>query len=158
VVTPPPLLLQAFDGDIDRAVYHLNKLTNDVCQQLRATRKWPAMGAQKVQRIHPWSEPRTLREPGGHRVPSFRIGSRGIIAREHDQAARKEVRQFRHEHEEVRLARHGGGNPFQQFRCRTAQPVVVEPQTDFKGDVAAGAIFSEDCFTPFGICCLGEGR
>lgn len=107
-ITPPPLLMQAFDGDLDRAVYHLNRLTDDACQQLRAARPWPAMGAQKVQRIHPWNEPRTLRETGGQRVPSFRIGSRGIIAREHNHAARKETREFRREHEAIRVARRDG--------------------------------------------------
>jgi len=134
VVTPPPLLMRAFDGDLDRAVYHLNKLTTDVCQHLRETRKRPAMGAQKVTRIHPWNEPRTLRERGGERAPSFRIGSRGIIAREHDQAARLETRMFRHEHEAVRVARRDGDLtatfPFATYGARVHlnAPCETEPK------------------------------
>ena len=34
-VTPPPLLMQAFCGDLDRLIYHMNRLTEDTGQALR---------------------------------------------------------------------------------------------------------------------------
>jgi hypothetical protein len=64
-VTPPPLLYRAFDGDIDRLVHHMQQLRADALRALRVARSRPVQGAQRVKRIHPWSEPKTLRERGG---------------------------------------------------------------------------------------------
>lgn len=66
------------------------------------------MGAQAVRRLHPWSEPRTLRERRGQRVPSFRIGARGIDGCAAAAAAAAEVKQFRVENRDIRLARKAG--------------------------------------------------
>jgi hypothetical protein len=66
------------------------------------------LGAKAVQRTHPWDEPRTERAAGGSRMPTFRIGSRGIVGRELRTEAAREVTWFRKTHEEVRLARRDG--------------------------------------------------
>jgi hypothetical protein len=85
-----------------------------------------------VLRLHPWSEPRTLREPGGRRVPSFRSGARGIDGRKTAAAAALETREFRHEHEEVRVARRDGDTgrsfPFGTYAARVLHGAPVEPQ------------------------------
>jgi len=107
-VTPPPLLYQAFGGDIERLVYHMQRMAREVVQKIVAARKRPALGPQGVMALHPWSEPRTLRESGGKRVPTFRIGMGGAVGREVRAQAAEEVHQFRSEHEEARLARKGG--------------------------------------------------
>jgi hypothetical protein len=94
-VTPPPLLYAAFDGDMQALVYWMKRLATDGARQLRAQRKGAVLGARRVTRLHPWSEPRTLRETRGKPIPSFRIGTRGIVGQElHIQAA-LEVRGFR---------------------------------------------------------------
>jgi hypothetical protein len=107
--TPPPLLLLEFDGDIDKLVYNMKRLTDHAGQCLREARHGRApMGAQAVQRLHPWSEPRTLREKRGQRVPTFRIGARGIDGCIAAACAAAEVKQFRTENGETRLARKAG--------------------------------------------------
>ena len=112
-VTPPPLLYEAFGGDLDKLVYHMEKLEKDALAALHAEMKRPFMGAQAVRRIHPWSEPRTMREPGGRRVPSFRIGARGILEREARIEAAREVTHFRRSHHESRVKRRDGhSDPF----------------------------------------------
>lgn len=77
-VTPPPLLLRAFDGDVDALVHHLQRLARERVAHIARLRKRPVLGAQKTRRIHPWTEPRTLAEPGGRRVPSFKVGARPV--------------------------------------------------------------------------------
>jgi hypothetical protein len=133
-ITPPPLLLQAFDGDVDRLVRHMKRLSDHAGQQLRAARARPAMGAQAVQRLHPWSEPRSLRESGGKRVPTFRIGARGIDGRLTSIAAAQETHEFRREHRAQRLARKAGDIaavfPFGTYDMRVHHnaPVEAEPK------------------------------
>ena len=96
-VTPPPLLLLHFNGDIDKLVYWMQRMAEEGTRELQAASKGRTpLGARKLRRMHPWSEPRTLRETRGSRVPTFRIGARGITGRRlHIQGA-TEVRQFRH--------------------------------------------------------------
>ncbi|MDH5674630.1 MAG: hypothetical protein OEZ06_21055 [Myxococcales bacterium] len=107
-VTPPPLLYQAFGGDIERLVYHMQRMAREVVQKIVTARKRPALGPEGVLALHPWSEPRTLRDSGGKRVPTFRIGTGGAVGREVRVQAAEEVHQFRSEHEEARLARKNG--------------------------------------------------
>ncbi|MFW5877388.1 MAG: hypothetical protein ACOCXM_11675 [Myxococcota bacterium] len=59
----------------------MNKLTEHGRRAIRTARTRPPMGAKALRRLHPWSEPRTLREPGGGRVPTFRFGASGMVAR-----------------------------------------------------------------------------
>lgn len=107
--TPPPLLMREFDGDIDKLIYAMKRLSEHAGQHLRQARRGRVpMGAQAVRRLHPWSEPRTLREKRGQHVPSFRIGARGIDGCIAAVCAAAEVRQFRAENREIRLARKAG--------------------------------------------------
>lgn len=78
---PPAPLLRAFGGDTRKLVYQMEKLTEDTCVALCRARKRPSRGAQRVQQIHPYDEPRTRREVG-KRVPTFRLGARGIAGRQ----------------------------------------------------------------------------
>ena len=94
----PPMLLDAFGGDVPRLVYHMEKLTERTCQAICRARKRPARGARAVLRIHPYDEPRTMRETRGQRVPTFRIGARGIVGRERRIVASVGVTHFRDRH------------------------------------------------------------
>lgn len=102
---PEPELLRAFDGDVRAAIHHHEKLSRQTARQIRAERKRPVMGAQKLRRMHPYDEPRTLAEPGGQRVPTFRIGTRGEVGRQVRIAASMETTAFRQEHAETRAQR-----------------------------------------------------
>src|SRR5690606_24155516 len=75
-LTPPPLLYRAFGGDLDALIYHLTKLTDEAVRVLRQASTREPLGARALRRMHPWAEPRTLRETGGQLVPTFRIGAR----------------------------------------------------------------------------------
>jgi len=107
-VTPPPLLYRAFGGDIDALVHHMKRLGDGGLRALRAARTRPVQGARRVQRIHPWDEPRSLRESGGRPMPTFRIGARGIVGQLMDIAAATETRAFRGDYGETREARRDG--------------------------------------------------
>jgi hypothetical protein len=107
-LTPPPLLMQAFDCDLDALIHHMRRVCEDGVRALRDARRRPPMGAQKVQRLHPWTEPKTLAEPGGRAVPSFKIGARGLVGRKQKCAAAREVRTFRGDHEGARQQRLAG--------------------------------------------------
>jgi hypothetical protein len=131
-LTPPPLLYLDFGGDLDRLIYHLDRLTEDGARKILAARTRSAMGADAMRRLHPWSEPRTMRERGGRRiVPTFRIGARGFFERERDKEAKKEVTAFRQAHHDSVLARRGGDFehrfPFGTFAARVYHGAPVEP-------------------------------
>jgi hypothetical protein len=130
-LTPPPLLYRAFGGDLERLVYHMNRLVDEGLQAIRAVRKRPVMGAEALRRLHPWSEPRTLREAGGGPVPTFKIGARGIVARATRIGAAHEVHGFRAEHARVRIARRNGDTearyPFGTYGARVYYGAPVEP-------------------------------
>jgi hypothetical protein len=117
-LTPPPLLYEAFGGDLDALVFQMKRLENDAIRALRDAQKRPVMGAKNVTRIHPWSEPRTMREPGGNPVPTFRIGARGILGRTRRIEGACEVRAFRHAHRDTRIAR---ATETSRARTRTAR-------------------------------------
>lgn len=132
-VTPPPLLFAAFGGDLDWLIYHMKRSSEDAARTLRAARRREPLGARRIARLHPWSEPRTLRETGGARVPSFRLGARGFIGRQTATAAALQTREFRREHHRARLARLAGDHerrfPFgtYEMRVRHRAPVAAEP-------------------------------
>jgi hypothetical protein len=131
-LTPPPLLYQAFEGDVARLVHHLERLTEDGARALREARRRPPMGAKALRRLHPWSEPRTMREPGGGRVPSFKVGARGWDAVQERIAAAREVRAFRQRYAETRIARRDGDTarvfPFGTYAMRAYHGAPVEPE------------------------------
>jgi hypothetical protein len=136
LVTPPPLLYAAFGGDMERLVYYMEKLCESGLSALRRERTRPVVGVRRVLRIHPWAEPRTLRERGGERVPSFRVGARGIVGVQREVACVREVHGFRRRHAEVRIARRDGDSaavyPFGTYEAPLVQgaPVEGEPASD----------------------------
>ena len=131
-VTPPPLLYMAFDGDLDKLVHSMKRMSREVVQRILAARKRPALGAERVKALHPWSEPRSLRERGGTRVPTFRIGMGGAVGRELRAQAAEEVNHFRREHEDARVARKHGdyGHEFPHgtynMRVHHRAPIAAE--------------------------------
>ncbi len=135
-VTPPPLLYRAFGGDIDKLVYHMEQLTKRALEALRARRTRPVLGVKRIERMHPWSEPRTLRERGGERVPTFRVGARGIVGVEQEVRCAEETTCFRKRHETVRVARRDGDDsaayPFGTYEKLVVYhaPVEREPPSD----------------------------
>ncbi len=131
VVTPPPLLYAQFRGDMDKLVHHMGLLANETGHALRAQQRGPVLGSQRIQRIHPWDEPRTTREARNHRVPSFRIGARGVAGVEAHIQAATETTSFRNSHHEVRLARKDGDFarefPYGTYLMRVQHNAPVAP-------------------------------
>ncbi len=130
-LTPPPLLYRVFGGNMERLVHHMRRLGEDGLRAIGAARTRPVMGASAVRGLHPWSEPRTMRESGGGRVPSFKLGARGIVPRQQRIAAATEVRAFRQEHARARVARRDGDFdavfPFGSYSMRQYHGAPVEP-------------------------------
>ena len=131
-LTPPPELYRAFGGDLDALVHHMKKLSEDGIRALAAARTRQPLGARAVRRLHPWSEPRTLRESGGKPVPTFRIGARGIVGTQQRIEGALEVRGFRQGHRRARVARREGDAearfPFGTYGARVYDGAPVEPQ------------------------------
>ena len=96
--TPPRMLLDTFEGDVSRLVYHMEKLTEHACQAICRMRKRPARGATAVRAIHPYDEPRTMREKGPRRVPTFRVGAKGIVGHQQRIVASVGATRFRGRH------------------------------------------------------------
>lgn len=131
-VTPPPLLYAAFDGDMKALVYHMKRLAEHGARELRARRKGEPLGARRIRRLHPWSEPRTLRETRGRRIPTFRIGARSIVGQEQHIEAALETRGFRCSHRLALLQRRAGDLdhefPYGTYQMRVEHGVpVAEP-------------------------------
>ena len=128
-VTPPPLLYLAFGGDMEKLVYQMKRLSEQGARELRAKRRGPPLGARAVTRLHPWSEPRTLRETRGKRLPTFRIGARGIVGHQAHIEASLETHAYRRLHEDARVARKGGDLehefPFGTYQMRVQHDVPV---------------------------------
>lgn len=131
-LTPPPLLYEAFGGDLERLAYHMQRLTEHGLRALRGARRRSPMGAKALRRLHPWSEPRTLRETGGSPVPTFRFGARGMGARHQRIEGAREVHAFRHAHRATHLARRGGDLeaffPFGTYAARVHHGAPTEPE------------------------------
>lgn len=94
----PVELLALFDWDVERLIFHMRKLEARAIKRLLRQRKRPCRGAAAVLKIHPFDEPRTRRSTRGGTVPSFRIGARGIVARETRIISSIETTAFREEH------------------------------------------------------------
>src|SRR5690606_17869634 len=50
-LTPPPLLMRVFDGDLEALIHHMRCLSEDGIRALRDARARAPMGAQKVRRL-----------------------------------------------------------------------------------------------------------
>ena len=89
---PPPLLYLAFGGEVDALVHHLRKLEREGERRIRKARNGrPARTAAEVRAIDPFDEPRTGKERGGERIPSFKTG----LGRDANIAGAVEVRKWR---------------------------------------------------------------
>jgi putative transposase len=137
VLTPPPELYAAFAGDTAGLVHHLNRLVEHGVRELRRVRKRPVLGARRCRRLHPWDEPRTLREGRQHRVPSFKYGASGWDGRRRRIQGALEVRAFRKQHRKTRQARRDGDDPEAVYPFGTYaavayrnEPVEAEPLPD----------------------------
>ncbi len=123
-ITPPPLLYREFGGDMDALVEQMERLTAEGVRAIADRRTRPALGPRKVRRIHPWSEPRTLRETGGQPVPTFRA-----TGRQRQIEGAIETRAFRTEYRECREKRRGGAldtvYPLGTYRMRVEHQAPV---------------------------------
>lgn len=133
--TPSPELYRAFGGDLDGLVHHMRRLSEGAVRALREARKGrPVVGAAALRRIHPWNEPRTMREPGGDRVPTFKHGARGLTAKQWNIAGALDTKRFRKEHHEARLVRLAGEPavfPYGTYLIRVQHGAeVAEPHED----------------------------
>jgi hypothetical protein len=130
-VTPPPLLYEAFDGDIDAIVEHMKRLQREQVARVTALRKRGPLGAQRLQRLHPWDEPKTLRERGGQRVPTFRYGARGKERVQRDVEGAREVGRFHRTHHQVRIDHRDGNRtrayPYGTYKERVIHGAPVDP-------------------------------
>lgn len=133
-MTPPPLLMRAFDGDLDALIHHMRRLSEDGIRALRDVRGRPPLGAQRLRRLHPWAEPSTMAEPGGRRVPTFKIGAKGFLGRHQACQASVETTEWRKEHEVCRLERIAGRSvafPYGTYGMRVFHGAqVAEPKPD----------------------------
>ncbi|MAQ17277.1 MAG: hypothetical protein CMN30_21085 [Sandaracinus sp.] len=102
---PSAAVLRSFDGDVEQAIYHHRRVAREALGELRSHRSGSPLGAQKLRRLNPFDEPRTYAEPRNERIPRFRIGARGMGARQQRRQAHDELREFRRAHEAARLQR-----------------------------------------------------
>ena len=133
-LAPSAEIMRLFEGDVHAAIHHMRKQARDGERAIRAERKWPALGAQKLKRMHPSDEPRTPADRGGQRVPTFRIGARGSTGRSQRVAASVETKAFRRDHAETRQQRLAGEDeafPFGTYGQRVFHGAPVsEPHED----------------------------
>jgi hypothetical protein len=105
-MSPSPVLMHAFDGDIEALVHHMRRLSEEAIRAIHKARKGrPPMGPAKLRDLHPWMEPKTLVESGGQLVPAFKVGARGLVGKRIACDAAREVTGWRYEHEETRQTR-----------------------------------------------------
>jgi len=131
-VTPPPLLYEAVDGDMDALVSTMQVLARERMYAHRALQVRGPMGAQRLQRLHPWSEPHSLREAAGARSRSFWYGTRHEERAERMKAGANEVHRFYCEYREVRLARRDGAIesafPYGTYKERVVHGAPIQPE------------------------------
>ncbi|MGF1466795.1 MAG: hypothetical protein ACFCGT_11745 [Sandaracinaceae bacterium] len=135
-LTPPPLLYRDHGGDLDALVYSLERAVEDGVRSHRARRSRPVLGARCMRRLHPWSEPRTVRESRQERVPTFRVGVGGAEGRRLRVAGAREVRGFRARHREAfrerrRPSRSSNATfPFGTYAARVFQGAPTDEEPD----------------------------
>jgi len=138
---PPPLLLLEFNGDLDRLIHHMERLTEQGIRAARDARVRSVVGADELRRIHPWSEPRTRRETGPNRNRTFQLGAREYGARDQKIAAARETRWFRTRHADTRAARLAGEThpsfPYGTYSARVHQGAPTDPEPEVDAIVTA---------------------
>jgi hypothetical protein len=109
-----------------------NRSSESALQSMRRARARPVAGVKKIQRLHPWNEPRTLRESGGKRKPTFRIGARGILGLDEEIACALEVRdsrmRYRGSFEAWRAGDRAAAFPFGTYQMRVVHRAAAEPR------------------------------
>ena len=128
-----PELYRAFDGDLDALLHHMKRMEDHGCRSLRAARRGrPVAGAKAVRRLHPWSEPSTLRETRGKPQRTFKAGARGIVGVRREVGAAAETTRFRGDHRDARVARRAGdlerAYPYGTYAARVFQGAPVQPE------------------------------
>ena len=73
-LTPPPLLMQAYDGDVSKMVYDLERTARAQAQRIRQQGRG-FVGPEAVKRRDPWSEPVKTTDVAGARVPRFKVAN-----------------------------------------------------------------------------------
>lgn len=129
-VVAPPLLYWAFGGDVDALVHHMRRLVDHAVRRIRAARACPVLGARRVRRIHPWSEPNTPREDRRSDGRTFKFGARDLLGRREHVAAAREVAGFRQRYVQARRASLAGDSealyPFGTYGPRVRSNALVE--------------------------------
>ncbi len=141
-----PLTYREFGGDIDRIVHHARTTERKVVQALRRARTFPVLGAQRLRRIHPYNEPRTLRPPGSEVVPTYKIGARGVTGRVIRTSVCQEVTAFRRAHERANNSRRAGEAtlyPAGTYKMRVQHGVDVDDPGDGAILIAPGQTLDE---------------
>ncbi len=108
---PPPLLLELFQGDVEKLIYWMKQLEQEAVRELRRRRRKEGRrvkGADYARRIHPWDEPRSRPNERGTTIPTFRLGARGIIGKEQRIRSCQEVKNWRHTNRACVTAWHEG--------------------------------------------------
>ncbi|HJL18183.1 MAG TPA: hypothetical protein RMH99_21140 [Sandaracinaceae bacterium LLY-WYZ-13_1] len=133
---PPPGLVAAFGGDMERAVHWMRKEARDRERQLRERRRAEGrgvVGASVVARVHPWSEPRTPCERGRPAPEYLATGDLDVSAREMNRRLGLEVTTYR-EDQGSALKEWRGGNrevefPYGTYQMRVLHGVrIAEPR------------------------------
>ena len=129
---PPAVLMALFDWDLERLIFHMRKLEALAIRRILRQRKGRCRGARAVLKIHPSNEPLTRRSTRGGTVPSFRIGARGMVARETRIVSSMETTAFREEHRQASHDfRHGNRErvfPYGTDKMAKLYGVRVEPE------------------------------
>lgn len=106
-LTPPPLLYRDYGGDLEALVYDLETCTTRGAAALKRAHKGRSfLGAQKVRRLHPWSEPVSMAERPGRHAPSFKLGGGDWLDRDPNREARRENSRWQGSYGDAREKHH----------------------------------------------------
>ncbi len=113
----------------------MKRLGDDGIRTLRDARTRPVRGAEKLRRIHPWDEPKTLAEAGGKRVPTYKLAIPGEEGHRLQIQCKHEVRAHRAAHETARQERLDGNFdavfPYGTYQMRVLHRApVADPDPD----------------------------
>ncbi|MEM9190014.1 MAG: hypothetical protein AAGF12_12600 [Myxococcota bacterium] len=138
-ITPPAMLYRDFGGQVDKLVYHMEKTTETALSAIAAERRGrPVLGPSAVTKLDPWSEPSTMAESGGERIPTFQVGAKGLLGKSMHIQCCEEVTAFRKDHR-VALGTWRDGDREVEFPYGTYQMAEVYG-ANCKSAPPAGAI------------------
>ena len=148
----PPVLAQAFGGDLDAMVYWLGRGARELEDGYRTTRRREGrsvLGAECVRELHPWSEPQTPREERGRRAPLFKVGGwfdteRSLVVRQCEAEARAFVEGHRRAGRAWRAGDRTAVFPYGSYEMRVRHAANV-------ADPPEGAILCAPGVVDFGV-------